>query len=157
MVIDVSVMLSAYLHYSWTVILTCERNKSIRIKPPTLTQASDKINYINSYRVHLVKVWVFLVDDLIRNFTKPCRYKSEHTEFMNHPLLYMESYGPMIVCSFCRDHCARFFLLVIVLYVLLQFISSDYSFGIFKLFYSYIYMNSRCKLKSNPLSEVIFC
>ena len=55
-----------------------------------------------------------------------------------------------------RSLCEVLFLLVIVLYVLL-FIASDYPFGISKLIYSYIYMNSRYKPTSNPLSEVIFC
>ena len=56
-----------------------------------------------------------------------------------------------------RSLCEVLFLLVIVLYVLLLFIASDYPFGISKLIYSYIYMNSRYKQTSNPLSEVIFC
>jgi hypothetical protein len=56
-----------------------------------------------------------------------------------------------------RSLCEVLFLLVIVLYVLLLFIAYNYPFGISKLIYSYIYMNSRYKLTSNPLSEVIFC
>ena len=56
-----------------------------------------------------------------------------------------------------RSLCEVLFLLVIVLYVLLLFIAYDYPFGISKLIYSYIYMNSRYKPTSNPLSEVIFC
>jgi hypothetical protein len=108
----------------------------VQEKTTDMPQSNDKLYHLILYRVHLARAGLELITLVVDGTGWICSYKIKlpYDDYHVGPAIYAKCLGflcnvlSIVVCPFVL------FFLVIVLFVLLRFTDSDYTFGIFKLF-----------------------